>query len=74
MKFFFKIAAVFSTYLLVVTQTFANGAAHAPGEEHNDVASVDPLVLIVLVAVIVVGFLLWKFVLNKKEASPPKSS
>ena len=73
MKFFFKIAVLFGIYLLVVTQAFANGSAsHAPGEEHNDVAAVDPLILIVPVVVIVVGFLLWKFVLHNPK--PPSSS
>jgi hypothetical protein len=75
MKFFSKIAAVFNTYLLVVTQTFANGeGSHAPGQEH-DAATVDPLLLVgVVIAIAIGGFLLWKFVLHGPKSSSTTQS
>lgn len=76
MKFFYQIAALFGTYLLAVTQIFANGAgSHVPGEEHNDVAAVDPMVIVIVpVALVVGGFILWKFVLNNHKSSSPTAS
>jgi flagellar basal body-associated protein FliL len=71
MKFFFKIAAMFSFYLLVVTQAFANGeGSHAPGEMHKDVATVDPVLIIIPVVVILGGIIIWRVMFSKKQTLP----
>ena len=68
MKLLFKI-------LFMVSLSFANpvfALAHQTGETHvEQPASIDPVVaVIVVVAIAVLGFLLWKFVLKSKETSP----
>ena len=48
--------------------------AHETGETHTEPpASIDPVVAVIVVAAIaVVGFLIWKFLLKSKEKPPPK--
>lgn len=41
--------------------------AHETGEAHTEPATIDPVVAVmVVVGIAVLGFLVWKFVLNKK--------
>ena len=48
--------------------------AHETGEAHTEVpANIDPAVAVIVVAAIaVVGFLIWKFLLKSKEKPPTK--
>lgn len=69
MKLVSKITVLLSFYLFVVIQAFANGEeSHAPGEEHNDVATVDPMLIIIPAVVILGGIVIWKVMFSKKQA------
>ncbi|OGH13545.1 MAG: hypothetical protein A3H50_00345 [Candidatus Levybacteria bacterium RIFCSPLOWO2_02_FULL_37_10] len=47
--------------------------AHETEEAHAEPATIDPVVAIIVVVIIaILGFLLWKFILNKKESPPQK--
>lgn len=63
-------------FLIFPIGVLANGEDHPPGTPHTEEAtSIDPVVAVVVIISIAVGaFLIWKFVLKKKEASPPKPS
>lgn len=56
----------------LASEVFANGETHPPGTPHtDDAAAVSPVALVVLLGVVVVGgFLLWHFVLNKRGSTP----
>ena len=72
MKSLLNILSIFSLLFAYPATVFA----HETGEAHAEVpASIDPVVAVIVVAAIAVGgFLLWKFVLNRKVAPPPKPS
>ena len=72
MKFLSSIITAVWIYFFVTLRVLANGeGSHAPGEEHN-AATVDPLLLVgVVIAIAIGGFLLWKFVLHNPKPSLP---
>ena len=73
MKFVYKILSQLGVYFIIFTSdALANGDdTHAPGEMHNDAVAVDPLIIVIVPVVLIVGgFLLWKFILTKKEIPP----
>ena len=80
MKFFYKILSQLGVYFIIFTsEALANGDdAHAPGEMHNDAVAIDPLIIIIVPIVLIVGgLILWKFVLhtpNAPKSSPPAQS
>ena len=72
MKLLIKILSIVG---LTLTYPFV-ALAHETGEAHTEPpASIDPVIAVIVIVVIaVVGFLIWKFLLKSKEASPPKPS
>ena len=57
-----------------VSQALANGdGSHAPGEMHNDVATVDPILIVIPVVVILGGIIIWKVLFNKKHIPPSQA-
>jgi len=70
MKFLSSIITAVWIYFFLTLRVLANGErSHAPGEEH-DAATVDPLLLVgVVIAIAIGGFLLWKFVLHGPKSS-----
>lgn len=50
--------------------------AHETEEVHEELpASIDPGVAVgIIIAIVIIGFLVWKFVLNKKEPLASKPS
>jgi len=72
MKFLSSIITAVWIYFFVTLGVLANGkGSHASGEEH-DAATVDPLILVgVVIAIAIGGFLLWKFVLHSPKSSSP---
>ena len=77
MKFFYKILSQLGVYFIIFTsEALANGDdAHAPGEMHNDAVAIDPLIIIIVPIVLIVGgLILWKFVLNNHKSSSPTAS
>ena len=75
MKFLSSVITAVWIYFFVTLRVLANGeGSHAPGEEH-DAATVDPLLLVgVVIAIAIGGFLLWKFVLHGPKSSSPAQS
>lgn len=71
MKIFTKIVA---NVIFFLNFSLATTYAHETGEAHTEVpASIDPVVAVVVVAAIAVGgFLIWKFLLKSKEKPPTK--
>ena len=70
MRLLLKVLSVFGLSSIVPTVAFA----HETGETHTEPpASIDPVVAVIVVAAIaVVGFLIWKFLLKSKEKPPTK--
>lgn len=62
-------------YFSAIFNVFAD-EGHPEGTPHNEAVSIDPLMVIVIIGVVlVVGFVVWKFVLQKKSSGPiPPSS
>lgn len=76
MKLFVNSVLTLIIFVIFPIGVFANGEDHLPGTPHTEEAtSIDPAVaVIVVVGFAILGFLLWKFVLNKKGASLQKPS
>lgn len=73
MKLFLNNVLTLIIFLIFPIDVLANGEDHPPGTPHTEEAtSIDPVVaVVVVVAIIVAAFIVWKFVLKKKEAFPP---
>jgi hypothetical protein len=57
--------------LIFVSQALANGdGSHAPDEMHNDVATVDPMLIVIPVVVILGGIIIWKVMFSKRKTPP----
>ena len=75
MKFICKTVTLSGIYSLIfVSQALANGdGSHAPGEMHDDVAKVDPMLIVIPVVVILGGIIIWKVLFNKKHIPPTQT-